>query len=82
MVFSSVIFVCFFLSFTIIGSILLKNRYSNAFLLVMNLIFYAWGEPRFVYIFLISMVSNYIFGLLIHYFKNKRFFLGMGVVLT
>ena len=45
----------------------------NAFLLLANLVFYGWGEPIFVLIMAASIVSNYIFGLLIERHRdNKR----------
>lgn len=80
MVFSSSIFLFFFLPLTIIGSIIIKPKYSNIFLLIMSLIFYSWGEPSFVLIFLVSMVGNYLFGLLINYNTHKRFFLILSII--
>lgn len=65
MVFSSSIFLFVFLPFTIIGYYLLDKRFKNVFLLIVSLLFYAWGEPRFVFIMLISIIVNYVFGLLV-----------------
>ena len=49
------------------------RKCKNAFLLLANLVFYGWGEPVFVLIMAASIVSNYIFGLLIESHRdNKR----------
>ena len=37
---------------------------QNVFLLLASLMFYAWGEPRFVFVMMFSIAVNYIFGLL------------------
>ena len=37
---------------------------QNVFLLLASLMFYAWGEPRFVFVMMFSITVNYIFGLL------------------
>ena len=74
MLFTSDIFIFLFLPFTIIFYyILRKRKFKNLFLLIMSLLFYAYGEPRFVIIMILSIIINYITGLLINKFKlNKR----------
>lgn len=59
MVFSSVIFLFAFLPFTLAVYYLLQQRFRNAFLLIMSLAFYAWGEPRFLPVLLLSTIVNY-----------------------
>jgi len=66
MVFSSSIFIFFFLPLVIIGYHLLKKNYRIYFLMLASLFFYAWGEPRYVLIMLLSIAINYTFGLFIH----------------
>jgi len=66
MVFSSSIFLFFFLPLVIIGYYLLKENYRIYFLSLASLFFYAWGEPKYVLIMLLSIVINYTFGLFIH----------------
>ncbi len=65
MVFSSVIFVFFFLPVVIIGYYLLPKIARNYFLLAASLFFYAWGEPKAVWVMVLSIVCNYVFGLLV-----------------
>ena len=66
MVFSSSIFLFFFLPLVIVGYNLLKENYRLCFLLLASLFFYAWGEPKYVLVMLLSIVINYTFGLFIH----------------
>lgn len=78
MVFSSEIFLFFFLPVTILGYYLINPRYKNVFLLLMSLFFYAWGEPKFVLVLMCSTMVNYCFGILAH--KCKGTFCGKVVI--
>lgn len=60
MVFSSSIFLFIFLPIAIIGYFMLHPKYRNPFLLIASLLFYAWGEPKFVLIMLLSIVINWL----------------------
>ena len=40
------------------------QRFRNAVLLFFSLLFYAWGEPKFVWFMLLSILQGYVFGLL------------------
>lgn len=51
---------------------MLKIEYRNAFLLLASLGFYAWGEPTFVFVIILSILINYIFGLGIHFASSKN----------
>ncbi|RJP80132.1 MAG: MBOAT family protein [Desulfobacteraceae bacterium] len=72
MVFSSIVFIYFFLPFTLALYFLIGNQYKNFFLLCASLIFYAWGENFFVLVMLLSITANYIFGLLIERYKKHQ----------
>ncbi|WP_317326758.1 MBOAT family O-acyltransferase [Turicibacter sanguinis] len=65
MLFSSTIYLFAFLPFVWIGYFLLKpfRRVSNVFLLIVSLLFYAFGEPIFVWLMITSIVVNYFLGL-------------------
>lgn len=67
MVFSSLIFLLYFLPIAILGYYLLgfSVRLQNVWLLLISLVFYAWGEPVHIVIMLASIAVNWIFGLLI-----------------
>ena len=65
MVFSSVGFLGLFLPAVLFLYFLSPKRWRNIVLAVSSIIFYAWGEPRFVVLMLISVVVNYRFGIAI-----------------
>lgn len=64
MVFSSAAFLFAFLPLTLGGYYLLPRRCRNIFLTLASLLFYAWGEPKFVLVMILSILMNYGFGLL------------------
>ena len=63
MVFSTIIFLCVFLPITIILYYLMPSRLKNYYLLLASLFFYAWGEPKFVWVMLGSILVNYGLGM-------------------
>lgn len=65
MLFSSIPFLYAFLPVTLILYFLAPMRLKNAVLLVMSLLFYAWGEPRHVVLMLLTIAAGYAFGRLI-----------------
>ncbi len=65
MVFSSAAFLFAFLPLTLAGYFFLPRRCRNVFLMLASLLFYAWGEPKFVLVMILSILMNYIFGLLV-----------------
>ena len=65
MVFSSFPFLWIFLPIVLIGAMLTQKKGSNLFLLAMSLVFYAWGEPKYIVLLLFSITINYCAGLLI-----------------
>lgn len=72
MLFSSVTFLYYFLPAVLIAYFVLPHRAKNGVLLVSSLMFYAWGEPRFVALLVFSILSSYVHGLLIERFDGKR----------
>lgn len=72
MLFSSLTFVWFFLPALALVYYLAPGRsLKNAVLLVASLLFYSWGEPRYVVLVLISILLNYGFGLAISRFSDR-----------
>ncbi len=70
MVFSSNIFLFFFLPLVLASYFLLPRhgtsfKAKNFLLLIASLFFYAWGEPSYLLLLLISIFANYFFGILI-----------------
>lgn len=65
MVFSSAVFLLFFLPIVLLLYFCVQPKYRNALLLIASLLFYAYGEPRFVLIMILSIVLNYTMALLV-----------------
>ena len=67
MVFSSTIFLCVFLPAVLILYYLAPGKWAkNIILLAFSLVFYGWGEPGLVVLMVVSVLANYLFGILIH----------------
>lgn len=60
MVFSSVEFILIFLPVFLIAYYITPVSYRNVILLLGSLIFYAYGEPKFVFLLIASMFVNYL----------------------
>lgn len=73
MLFSSLTFLYFFLPIVLILYFVINNRtWRNAVLLVSSLVFYSWGEPKYVFLMLASTLGAWLCGLGIDRFKEKR----------
>ena len=72
MLFSSNVFLFMFLPCTLVIYYLLGKQYRNMFLFLASLLFYAWGEPKFVLVMLGTILINYVFALLIVRFRAKK----------
>lgn len=64
MLFSSVTFLYFFLPLTIFLYYVVPKRAKNFVLLVMSVLFYAWGEPVYVFLMLAEIVVSYVLTIL------------------
>ena len=62
MVFSSLTFLFIFLPVTLLGYRLLPRKLRIGFLLLASLIFYAWGEPLYVFLMIGSILVNWLIG--------------------
>ncbi|MBU5449877.1 MBOAT family protein [Acetivibrio sp. MSJd-27] len=78
MVFSSPIFLFFFLPICLWVYFLTPKRLKNLVLLIASLFFYAWGEPFFILLMLASILLNYMFAFLIDRHSGKLW-LAIGV---
>ena len=72
MLFSSVPFLYYFLPAALLLYAIAPRVLKNTVLLLVSLVFYAWGEPRYVVVMLISILLGYIFGILIERFRGRR----------
>ena len=71
MVFSTPIFLFYFLAATLLVYHLVPRRGRNAVLLLSSLFFYFWGERVYTVIMLFSTVIDYTHGLLVEHCKEK-----------
>ena len=82
MLFSSITFIYYFLPVTaglyflsLKGAGALKSffqRLPNGILLLCSLVFYGWGEPKYVFLMMVSTLSCYGFGLLVEKYREGR----------
>ena len=71
MVFSSLSFLCGFLPLIVLFYFSIKNlKIRNIVLLIFSLVFYSWGEPKYILLMLITVLIAYISGILIE--KNNK----------
>lgn len=72
MVFSSLVFLFYFLPITLLLYFVIPDKFRNVFILLTGLFFYAWGEPKYVIIMVLSTAIDFTAGLLINKFSEKR----------
>ena len=72
MLFSSMTFLFIFLPLVIFVYFIADNRIKNYVLLVASLIFYSWGEPKYIILMILSIIVNYLLALMIDKFKKKN----------
>ena len=71
MVFSSPLFLFFYLPAVLLVYYMTPLRWRNAVLLVFNLIFYGWGEPVYILIMFLSIAIDYTHGMLVERAKRR-----------
>lgn len=79
MVFSSVVFLFFFLPAVLIAYFISPKWGRNSILLIFSLLFYAWGETLYTIVMLVSIGSSYIFGRLIDGSAHKKAWLALAI---
>mgnify|MGYP005800480395 CR=1 FL=1 len=75
MVFSSLTFIFYFLPLCLILYFITPRKFKklrNIILLIFSLVFYAWGEPKYIILMLLTVTVSYFSGLLINYFDEKK----------
>lgn len=73
MLFSSIVFLFTFLPIVLILYYVLPRQFKNPVLLLASLLFYAWGEPIYLFLMMFSILFNYISGLdIARNLGNKR----------
>ncbi len=71
MLFSSITFLYYFLPIVLILYYLVPGQIKNVVLLLASFVFYAWGEPKYVFLMILSIIIGYIAGLLMDKLPRK-----------
>ena len=87
MVFSSIVFLFYYLPVVLTVYFIVPAKYRNIWLFAVNLIFYGWGEPVYILLMLFSICLNYFNGILIGKYRvaapNKaKGFLAVNTILN
>ena len=73
MVFSKLFFIYFFLPLCLVTyGLVRKTKNKNTVLIIFSLVFYAWGEPTYVFLMLLSAGVNYFAGLSIEKYRGDK----------
>lgn len=78
MVFSSITFLFFFLPAVLLLYFVAPQKYKNFILLLLSLLFYAWGEGIFIVFLLLSIIGNFYFAKKISQLGKKFLILGVS----
>ena len=82
MVFSSIPFIFFFLPICLIFYYIAPFKAKNYILLLFSLVFYAWGEPIYIFLMIFSCLINYLYGILAHKVKHKKAFFILCIIIN
>jgi len=83
MVFSSITFLFYFLPIVLGIYYIVPNKFKNIVLLIASLAFYAYGEPKYIVLMIVSIVTTYIFGILMcKYEKYKKLYLMLSIFVS
>jgi len=72
MVFSSILFLFYFLPVVLTIYFISPKKYRNFILFLSSLLFYSWGEPKYIWIMLFSTVLDYTCGKLVYRYKDNK----------
>ena len=75
MLFTSISFLYYFLPIVLILYFITPKKYRNYILLIFSIIFYMYGEPKYVILMLVEILVAYFGTILIDKYKSKEIFL-------
>jgi alginate O-acetyltransferase complex protein AlgI len=85
MVFSSILFLLYFLPVFMLVYVLLPKNAKNYWALLVSILFYAWGAPNFIYVVLATSLLDFYLVKAIYTTENqnrKKLFLSTSLVLN
>ena len=80
MLFSSMTFVFMFLPIVCALYLLSSKRFHNPILLAASILFYAWGEPKYLAIMLLTILINYAGAIAVEKFNHKKLWLIFTII--
>ena len=85
MLFSGIPFLYYFLPCVLILYFAVPKKLKNSALLLSSLVFYGWGEPKFLILMVAAIIVGYVCGLLIEKYADRpasKVFMGVSVVFS
>lgn len=85
MLFSSIPFLYYFLPIALILYFIAPKKLKNTVIVFVSLVFYGWGEPKYVVLMMASIIIGYVSGLMIEAFNKKsakKWILGISVAIN
>ena len=81
MLFSSITFLYYFLPCVLAVYLLVPRQFKNLILFLSSLVFYAWGEPKMVFLMMLTILVGYVLGILTEkHAKWKKFYLILAIL--
>ncbi len=71
MLFSGITFLYYFLPVALLAYAISPRSLKNTTLLIFSLIFYGWGEPKYVFLMMATILIGYVFGILVEKYRGK-----------
>ena len=72
MLFTSITFLYYFLPLVLIFYFITPKKYRNIILLISSIIFYAYGEPKYVFLMLLEIIISYYGAILIDKYPRYK----------
>ena len=72
MVFSSIVFLYIFLPIMLLLYFIVPSKFKNAIMILASLVFFAWGEIRYIFIMLVLAVMDFVCGKQITKYQNNK----------
>ncbi len=82
MLFSGIPFLYYFLPIVLIAYFIAPKKLKNSVLLLSSLVFYGWGEPKYVVLMVVSIIIGYFSGIMLEnpkLEKQRKLILGFSV---
>ena len=80
MLFTNISFLYYFLPVVIIIYFIMPKKFKNIILFIASMIFYFYGEPKYILLMILEILIAYIGGILIKKYKNKKMLLGIIMI--